>query len=221
MSYESPTLTVDLVLFQLGASGLEVLLLRRGQEPFQGWWALPGGYNARGETTVEAVARVARTKVGFHLDRAGFWEQLFTVDTVARDPRGHAVSVVYLAASYGWSSADGTEEHSFWSVDALPETAFDHAEIIAKARQRLASKLSYTNAVSGLLAPRFTLTQAQSAYEAVLGRSLDKRNFRKRFLATGFVEQTDETWTGGAHRPARLYRFKSEALQLAPSLIER
>ena len=93
--YRPPTLAVDLVAFRVHAGVLEVLLMRRRNEPFAGEWALPGGYNAQGETTMEALSRVARTKVGVNIDAdLGFVEQLYTFDTTARDPRGHAVSVV-------------------------------------------------------------------------------------------------------------------------------
>ncbi len=216
--YRAPTLTVDLVAFQVQKAQLEVLLLKRAAEPFQGEWALPGGYNAAGETTTEALARVVTTKVGLDLDKdLGFFEQLLTVDTVARDPRGHAVSVVYIGCGCNFNLTGGSHEYQFWPVDDLPTVAFDHANIILYARERLASKMSYSNAVAGLLAPEFTLTQVQTAYEAVIGRKLDKRNFRKKFLGLGLIDETGSHWSEGAHRPAKLYRFKSTTLEILPS----
>lgn len=216
--YRPPTLTVDLVMFRIERGVLEVLLLKRAAEPFRGEWALPGGYNAAGETTVEALGRVVWDKVGLDLrSDVGFFEQLCTVDTVARDPRGHAVSVVYLGCGFGLDLPGGSQSHRFWPVDALPELAFDHAEIIAYARQRLVSKMSYSNAVSGLVDSTFTLSQVQAAYEAVWGRELDKRNFRKKFLSLGLIEETGGFWASGAHRPAKLYRFRSSELEILPS----
>lgn len=216
--YRAPTLTVDLVAFRVRDSVLEVLLLNRIAQPFQGEWALPGGYNAIGETTTEALGRVVKEKIGLDMASSlGFFEQLVTVDTVARDPRGHAVSVVYIGCGYDFDFTETSHIHKFWPVDDLPTVAFDHAEIIEYARTRLASKLSYSNAVSGLLAPEFTLTQVQTAYEAVLGRVLDKRNFRKKFLSLGLITETGGLWSEGAHRPAKLYRFNSSSLELLPS----
>ncbi|GAA1473701.1 NUDIX domain-containing protein [Corynebacterium felinum] len=217
-NYRPPTLTVDLVAFRIHDHRLEVLLLKRGHEPFKGEWALPGGYNFAGETTVEALARIVETKIGFDIsEKLGYFEQLYTVDTVARDPRGHAVSVVYMGCGHDFDIDGGTEQHRFWPVDDLPDIAFDHKEIIVNARERLASKLSYSNAVMGLLAEKFTLTHVQVAYEAVLNRQVDKRNFRKKFLSLGLIEETDELWTEGAHRPARLYRFSSRNYEILPS----
>jgi hypothetical protein len=217
--YRAPTLTVDLVAFRVRETQLEVLLLKRANEPFRGEWALPGGYNSAGETTTEALSRVAKTKVGLDIDTdLGFFEQLVTVDTVARDPRGHAVSVVYVGCGYQFDLASASQVCRFWPVTALPKTAFDHEKIIEYARSRLASKLGYSNAVSGLLAKEFTLTQLQVAYEAVLGWALDKRNFRKKILSLGMIVETGGRWAEGAHRPAKLYRFTSSNLQILPSL---
>lgn len=212
--YHPPTLTVDMVVFCVEDAQLKVLLINRSAPPFQGQWALPGGYNSTGETTTQAVARVLKTKVGLDINRLGFFEQLVTVDTVARDPRGHAVSVVYLGCGHDLPLAGGDCEHVLWPVDDLPTVAFDHDEIITYGRSRLAAKLSYSNAVSGLLGETFTLSQVQTAYEAVLGRPVDKRNFRKKFVRLGLIEETGEMWAEGAHRPAKLYRFSSKELEI-------
>lgn len=212
--YQPPVLTVDLVAFRVYDAHLEVLLLKRAAEPFKGEWALPGGYNAKGETTIEALTRVAQQKVGLDLDSdLGFLEQLYTFDTVARDPRGHAVSVVYLGCGYEFSLRDGDNVHQFWRVDELPSLAFDHADIIRYARDRLNSKMSYSNAVAGLLPESFTLSHLQTAYEAVRARRLDKRNFRKKFLSLNVIHETGGVWREGAHRPAKLYAFNSKKLQ--------
>ena len=135
--YHPPTLTVDMVVFCVEDAQLKVLLINRTAPPFQGEWALPGGYNAAGETTTQAVERVMKTKVGMDIgQRLGFFEQLVTVDTVARDPRGHAVSVVYLGCGHDLSLSGGDCTHALWSVDSLPQVAFDHQEIIAYGRDR-------------------------------------------------------------------------------------
>jgi len=99
-------------------------------------------------------------------------------------------------------------------VDALPALAYDHADIVRYAHERLRSKILYTNTVHTLIPPHFTLTQLQQAYEAIIGRALDKRNFRKKFLSLGLAEATDEYTAEGAHRPARLYRFTRDELQV-------
>lgn len=214
--YIPPTLTVDSVIFQLEGSKLSVLLIQRQQGPFIGAWALPGGYNAAGETTKEAMRRIVLQKSGVSVENLNLVEQLYTFDTVARDPRGHAVSVTY--AGFGKDIvpeySKTTQNPQFFPVDHLPELAYDHADIIRYAHERLQSKITYTNAIYALLPKHFTLSQLQKAYEAVLGRELDKRNFRKKFLSLDLIEETDQMLKEGAHRPARLYKFCNPTLQV-------
>lgn len=214
--YVPPTLTIDSIVFQWSADqGLSVLLIQRTQEPFLGKWALPGGYCAAGETTLDAMRRVLKAKGGIDAAQLGLVEQLYTFDTVARDPRGHAVSVTYMGLGLDLTPAisNTTQNPQFWPLDQLPGLAYDHADILAYALQRLRSKLSYTNVVYALLPPLFTLSQLQSCYESIVGRPLDKRNFRKKILSSGFLKETKKMYTGGAHRPARLYQFEQHSLQ--------
>lgn len=212
--YQPPTVTVDAVIFQLNNKQLEVLLIKRSNEPFKGSWALPGGYSAADQTTEQALCEVTLRKSGVDLRKdLKYLEQLFTFDAVARDPRGHAVSVTYFGCGLNIVPQPASEETAFFAVDSLPKTAYDHTDIIKYARERLAAKLTYTNAVYGLLPEKFTLTQLQSAYEAVLGRALDKRNFRKKFLSLNLIHETNEMFREGAHRPAKLYAFNKKDLE--------
>jgi len=214
-TYTPPILTVDAVIMQLIDNELCVLLIQRAQDPFKDQWALPGGYNAAGETTREALSRILQKKAGIELEDLRLIEQLYTFDTVARDPRGHAVSVTYMGLGKDITAIHSPtiEGPQFFPVKDLPQLAYDHKEIIMYACERLAAKLSYTNAVYALLPKLFTLSQLQSAYEAVLGRSLDKRNFRKKFLSLDLVQPTEEFSQDGAHRPARFYKFNSPDLE--------
>ncbi len=215
-TYVAPTLTVDAVIFQLLDDQLGVLLIQRQHAPFKGQWALPGGYNPTGETTHEAFGRVLHTKAGLKVSDLRFVEQLYTFDTVARDPRGHAVSVTYLGLGKDLVPAGSvtTQNPQFFPLTSLPESvAYDHADIVRYARSRLEAKISYTNAVFALLPKLFTLSQLQTAYEAILGRPLDKRNFRKKFLSLNLIAATTEYFRQGAHRPALLYRFNKQGLE--------
>jgi 8-oxo-dGTP diphosphatase len=214
--YVAPILTVDAVIFQLIDDTLNVLLLKRPNEPFKGSWALPGGYNPQGETTLDALGRIINEKTGVVIATdLRYIEQLCTFDTVARDPRGHAVSVTYTG--YGREITLPTDKDvSFFPVNNLPELAYDHADIIKYAHERLISKLSYTNAVYAFLPPTFTLAELQSAYEAIFGHELDKRNFRKKFLSLNLIHETAEMKRTGAHRPARLYEFNAQTLESLP-----
>ena len=212
--YVAPTLVVDAVIFQLVEGQLSVLLMQRPNEPFKGAWALPGGYNPQGETTSVALERIVEEKTGISIVKdLSYIEQLYTFDTVARDPRGHAVSVTYMGCGRDLiAQAEGNV--AFYPVTDLPELAYDHAAIIDYAHQRLIAKLSYTNAVYAFLPPRFSLAELQSAYEADFGYELDKRNFRKKFLSLGLTSETDEMRREGAHRPARLHKFNSQTLEV-------
>src|ERR1700741_148962 len=174
--YIAPTLVVDSVVFQIINNTLHVLLIQRTQEPFLNMWALPGGYDAAGETTREAMERILNRKAGIKVPNLEYVEQLYTFDTVARDPRGHAVSVTYMGVGTNIIpvESDTTQQPGFFAVDNLPELAYDHGEIITYAVERLRSKLTYTNAAYALLPTMFTLTQLQATYETVFGREFDK-----------------------------------------------
>lgn len=213
--YMPPVLVVDSVIFRLVDNQLEVLLIQRTQDPYANHLALPGGYCAAGETTTEAMSRVLEAKGGVYTRNLKLVEQLYTFDTVARDPRGHAVSVTYmgLGTELEAGTSETTQRPAFYRISELPELAYDHSDIVRLALERLRTKLSYTNAIFALLPLQFTLTNLQSAYEAVLGRPLDKRNFRKKFLSLDMIEPTDEMLQSGPHRPARLYKFRTQTLQ--------
>lgn len=213
--YVPPILTVDSVIFQLIDDDLFVLLIQRAKDPFNGAWALPGGYNPEGETTQDAMSRILKTKAGVETRDLKLIEQLYTFDTVARDPRGHAVSVTYMGLGKDIvpEANKTTQNPQFYPIKNLPELAYDHKNIIAYAHDRLKSKVSYTNAVFALLDPFFTLSQVQTAYEAILCTPLDKRNFRKKFLSLNLIHETSEMKREGAHRPARLFAFNSPRLE--------
>ncbi len=215
MSYQPPILTVDSVIFQLIDNELFVLLIERQKDPFKGAWALPGGYNPVGETTHDAQERILLAKAGLAVKKLKLIEQLYTFDTVARDPRGHAVSVTYMGLGKDLvpEGSSTTENPQFFPVNNLPKLAYDHEKIIHYGHERLQSKVTYTNAVYALLDPVFTLSELQTAYEAILGRPLDKRNFRKKFLGLDLIHETSEMRRDGAHRPARLYAFNKTTLE--------
>lgn len=215
VEYTPPTLTVDAVIFQLIDGALNVLLIERPNEPFKGAWALPGGYSAKGETTLSSLERIVIAKAGVSLARdLNYTEQLYTFDTVARDPRGHAVSVTYMGCGYNFTPASSAAHTQFFPVTDLPQLAYDHQHIINYALERLQAKLTYTNTVFALLPTQFTLTQLQGAYEAILLRQLDKRNFRKKFQSLGLITETGSFKKSGAHRPAMLYKFKTPGLEV-------
>lgn len=148
-------------------------------------------------------------KTGVDVETMAYAEQLYTFDTVARDPRGHAISVSYMVLNHHVSPGTDSqvENPQFYDVRRLPEMAFDHDSIIEYAMDRLKNKLNYTTVAQALLPEKFTLQELQNLYEVVYNQKLDKRNFRKKFLSLEVLEETKERKTG-PHRPALLYRFK-------------
>jgi 8-oxo-dGTP diphosphatase len=208
-----PALTVDVVVFTLRESQLHALLVQRGEPPFQGMWALPGGFVRMDESLEEAALREMREETGL---RQAYLEQLYTFGDPGRDPRDRVVTVAYYAlipadAPFRLEGGSDACQASWFPVDQLPELAFDHKEIAAYALRRLRYKLEYTAAGFELLPGEFTLSEIQHTYEMILGEKLDKRNFRRRILEAGIIEPTPHMRTGEG-RPAQLYRYREDAV---------
>jgi len=200
-----PDVAVLVVIFTVQADRLQVLLIRRSGEPFRGYWALPGGLLASSEAPDDAAIRKLGEETGVS---DVFLEQLYTFSDL--DGRG-SVAVAYFAL------VDAQQAHlarrrawlpAWFAVADLPDLAFDNASVIDYALQRLRAKLEYSNVGYSLLPESFTLSQLQGAYEAILARPLDKRNFRKRMLSLGIIEPTGRVAAEGRHRPAQLYAFR-------------
>jgi 8-oxo-dGTP diphosphatase len=209
-SYKYPraALTVDCVVFGFDEGELKVLLIQRALEPFKGKWALPGGFVHVDETVDTAARRELVEETGL---KDIFLEQLYTFGTVDRDPRERVVSVAYFAlvklSDYRAKAATDAAHAEWYPISSVPKLAFDHAEILATALARLKGKVRYQPVGFELLPPKFTLSQLQHIYEAVLETDLDKRNFRKKVLGFGLLVPLDETQMAGRHRPAQLFRF--------------
>ncbi len=205
---KEPLVAAVVVIFAIIEEALQVLLVQRTAEPARGLWALPGGRWDGSESLDGAAARKLVEEAGV---RNLYLEQLFT--TSGLDPDRSAVVVAYFALvdSSRVRLREGDEWPPAWhGVDELPELAFDNNSVIEQAVARVQAKLEYSNIAYGLLPPQFTVRELQATYEAIMGRSLDRRNFRKRMLSTGIVEPTGERRRDGAHRPALLYRFHSQ-----------
>jgi len=212
--YPRPALTVDCVVFGFDEGELKVLLIERGLEPFKGRWALPGGFVRVDETLDEAARRELEEETGL---KRIFLEQLYTFGEVERDPRERVVSVAYYAlvnlSEHNAKAATDAANARWFPVAKTPKLAFDHADILAVALARLKGKVRYQPIGFELLPPRFTLSELQHLYEAVLGLGLDKRNFRKKVLGFGLLTPLKESQMSGRHRPAQLFQFNAEKYQ--------
>ena len=207
-----PAVTVDVVILTVRDRRLEVLLTRRPREPYAGEWALPGGFILPDESLEEAARRKLEEHTGV---RDVYLEQVYTFGEPDRDPRARVITVVYYALirpdQMRLPANEGEEQTRLcWAYD-VPPLAFDHERILRYTLERLSGKLEYTTIGFQLLAERFTLSELQEVYEAILNRRLDKRNFRKKLLITRIVEPTPYTKMIGQHRPAVLYRFNPHA----------
>lgn len=209
--YPRPALTADCVVFGLDDQDLKVLLIQRDLEPFAGCWALPGGFVHVDETLETAARRELQEEAG--LDDV-FLEQLYTFGEVDRDPRERVVTVAYFGlvniCGHSVRAATDARNAAWFGVTEVPSLAFDHEVILVTALERLKGKVRYQPIGFELLPAKFTLSQLQYLYETILEKPLDKRNFRRKVLAMGFVEETDEIQKDVAHRAARLYRFNEK-----------
>ena len=208
--YPHPAVTTDVVLFTIQDERLEVLLIRRGSEPFKGRWALPGGFVDIDEDLLACAKRELEEETGV---TGIYLEQLYTFGTPDRDPRERVISVTYYALvpreRLTIRAASDAKAVAWFPFHQLPGLAFDHDQIVAMAHERLAAKLEYSTIALQFMPEKFTLTQLQSVYEVVLGQRLDKRNFRRRILALNCIGECGEWLRQVNHRPAKLYRVKS------------
>lgn len=208
-TYPRPALTVDCVVFGWNGEALQILLIERDEPPFEGMWALPGGFVHMDEEIEAAARRELEEETGL---RDMYLEQLYTFGGVGRDPRGRVVTVAWYALidlhRHG-QPRGGTDARAarWFALDAMPPLAFDHDHIIATAYRRLQGKILYRPVGFELLPRKFSISQLQDLYETILGEEFDRRNFRKKLLSMGILVELDEYATGVPHRAARLYTF--------------
>jgi 8-oxo-dGTP diphosphatase len=214
-----PAVTVDMVLFTVVGAlqelRLQALLIRRDTEPYRGSWALPGGFVRENEDLPVAAARELAEETGI---TGTYLEQVDSVGTPGRDPRGHVITIVWMALVAGDRhrlQASGDAAAACWfdvtGHDPLPPLAFDHAELLQHALTHLRRRVLEAPLIFELLPAKFALSELQALYEAILGRELDRRNFRRKVKQLQFLELVKGTRREGAHRPAQLYQFNLEA----------
>jgi 8-oxo-dGTP diphosphatase len=209
-----PAVRADLALFTATAAPaamrLQVLLVERRREPFRGRWSLPGGFVGENEELHQAALRKLTAETGL---RDVALEQVATVDTPHRDPRGHVISVLHLgvlsAERQPLATVTDTAAAGWFDTTDLPRLAFDHERLIGLGLEHL-RRLGESPVCFELLPPEFTLSEMQGLCEAILGRQLDRRNFRRKVEELGFLTPVPGTRREGRHRPAQLFRFVPE-----------
>ncbi|SDG84309.1 NUDIX hydrolase [Klenkia brasiliensis] len=219
MAHPPFAVTVDLVVLTVRADELCVLLVRRGEEPFRGRDALPGGFVLPDEDLATAAARELAEETGLAV---GHLEQLASYGDPGRDPRQRVVTVAHLALvpdqPVPTAGSDAAEARWVPVADARG-LAFDHDRVLADGVERARAKLEYTALATAFCPPTFTVAQLRRVYEVVWGRALDPRNFHRKVTgAPGLLAPTGETTTRDGGRPAQLYR-RGPAEQLHPPLL--
>jgi len=213
--------TVDIALLTIKEGELNVLLIQRKEDPFKNCWAIPGGFVEANESALKSAERELREETGIPYL---YLEQLYTFTEKGRDPReeiantptriwsvAHFALVEYQRYSKLVAGSDA-KRAKWFKVSKLPKLAFDHAEIIAMAIERVRGKISYTNIGFELVPEQFTMTELQHVFEAVRGEKLDRNNFRTKILSLNILQKTGKFKNEGPGKPAPYYRFDRDEM---------
>lgn len=210
-SFFKSAFSVDNVIFGFDGGDLKVLLIQRGAAPFKGKWALPGDLVYPNENLETAAERVLEQLTGL---RGVYLEQVKAFGAVNRHPLGRVITIAYYSlikiSDYTVTPASFAQSARWHSIAEVGELAFDHNEILDTCLNQLQHKVRNAPVGFELLPPKFTLTELQQLYEAILATKLDKRNFRKKILSMGLLLDLNQVQENVAHRPAKLYQFDRE-----------
>lgn len=214
--FDVVAVATDVVMLALEDKELKILLIKPKHPALSGQWALPGGMVNPDESVEESVRRHLSNKAGV---KDVYLEQLYAFGEVDRDPFGRVVSIAYSALitdikKIKLATTESYEGIAWHPVSQLPILAYDHQQIVDYSLERLKAKIGYTNVVKELLPEEFTFNQLMSAYELILNKKLDKRNFSKKVIALKLIKPTKNKSIGGAHRPALLYKFTAKELKI-------
>lgn len=203
-------------IFTIDKGDLKVLLLRKKTEPYKGYWILPGNALRNDETLEDNVTDAVLDKTGL---LSVYIEQCYTFSNIDRDPDGRVIATSFIGLVDSKSVEIKREERpeyetAWFSVSELPKLGYDHENILARNLEYLKKKIINSNVLKSLFPSDFTLPELQNVYEQILGKKLDRRNFRKKFIGLDLIEDTLEKNTGFNGRPAKLYRFKDEIKEI-------
>lgn len=202
--------SIDCVLFGFDNGELKILLIERNEEPFKDWWALPGNLVGENESVDQSASRILHELTGLS---DIYMEQYFTFGEVNRHPQGRVITVAYyamlrLGGDKALKPLTTYAKRAQWvNVKELPKLGFDHQHIFDKGLEKIKRRIKHLPIAFELLPEKFTLTQVQNVYELILGKKLDKRNFRKKILSFGVLKELDEKQKGVSFRAATLYKF--------------
>jgi len=203
-------------IFTIDKGALKVLLLRKKTEPYKGYWILPGNILRNDETLEDNITDAVLDKTGL---LSVYIEQCYTFSNIDRDPDGRVIATSFIGLVDSKSVEIKREERpefetAWFSIDELPKLGYDHESIISRNIEYLKKKIVNSNVLKSLFPSDFTLPELQHVYEQILGRELDRRNFRKKFIGLDLIEDTLEKNVGFNGRPAKLYRFKDDIKEI-------
>lgn len=208
---QSIKLSVDAVVFGYEKGKITVLLIKRKYEPFKNKWAIPGGFIKDNESLEAAVERELFEESGIKIN---YLEQLYTFGQPERDPRGRVVSIAYFGLvrpdAHNLLAATDAEDVKWFSINKLPKLSFDHKIILELAIKRLQAKITYEPIGFELLDKKFPFSDLEKLYTTLLGRPIDRRNFRKKILGLNVLDELDEKVSKGSGRPANLFQFNQK-----------
>ncbi len=212
--YDTPLFSVDSVLYTYHEQHLKVLLVKRSNHPYSGKWGIPGGYvdMKKDQSLGDTVMRKLKEKTGVI---PPYIEQLATIGNSQRDSRGWSVTACYTALLAHQNCVVNTSSVSdaqWVKLDALDsmDLAFDHGELIQLGKERLKQKALYSIVPAYALPEKFTLPQLQHLHELLIGKSIQKKSFRRRIEQADLLIETDEKYSEGG-RPATLYKMKKSS----------
>ena len=211
MSTQSIKLSVDAVVFGYEEGNISILLIKRKYEPFKGKWAIPGGFVKNEESLEDAVQRELQEETAVQIN---YLEQLYTFGETDRDPRGRVVSVVYFGLvrpnAFKIEASTDAADVQWFHMNEIPEISFDHKTILETAIKRLKGKITYEPIGFELLDQKFPFSDLEKLYTTLLGRPIDRRNFRKKILGLNVIDELDEKVSKGSGRPANLFQFNQK-----------
>ncbi len=208
---------VDAIVFGYSKTdGVSILLIKRKYDPFKNSWAIPGGFVSEQESLEEAVKRELLEETGITVN---YLEQLYSLGEPKRDPRQRIISIAYFALVKSslfqqLKASTDAEDAQWFSINKLPALAFDHKKILQTAIERVRAKIRYQPIGFELLDKKFPFADLEKLYAALLDRAIDRRNFTKKILSLGLLEDTGElAATAGAGRPSKIYQFNKTCYQ--------
>ena len=211
MSKQKIKLSVDAVVFGYKEGNISVLLIKRKYPPFKGKWAIPGGFVTNEESLEEAVERELFEETAVKIN---YLEQLYTFGNPDRDPRGRVVTIAYFGLvkpdAFSLFASTDAEQAQWFYINELPDLSFDHLSILNMAINRLQAKITYEPIGFELLDEKFPFSDLEKLYTTLLGRAIDRRNFRKKILGLNILDELDEKVSKGSGRPANLFMFNQK-----------